>query len=225
MAELSESEYREHLRGLIDQGVYDPDKLFKGLIAFYFAHDKENDLFWDAQDDMENLFDAMGDILAENFGGQPHGSAKETEDAKRFRKVRNWVENIEYHPTTGILQQSIKNTNPGQKFGRRMDAVMHFIGAAAVAANFGETMADVVSYFVEVGDEGKKWAAKIISNNTQKVGFDPVDLSWGIIGSELQNAFDVSDKKARKLAKKFLSGSFTLSQWAAWYNQSDSVLY
>ena len=63
MSELSESQYRQKLRALIDRGIYDPDQLFRGLVMYYFQHDKQNDTFWDTQDDMEELFDAMPILL------------------------------------------------------------------------------------------------------------------------------------------------------------------
>jgi len=222
MAELSESRYRNHLRGLIDRGVYDPDELFRGLIELYFRHDRPDDWIWDAQDDMENIFDAMGDVLAENFRGQPPGTSKETDDAKRFRKVRNWVESVEYriNPQTKKLQlaKATKRTNASKKFDGRMDAVMHFVAGGAIAANIGETLSDIISWGVEVTDEVKSWFKG-------GVGYDSVDLQWGRRGSELQNAFDVSDANARKLAKKFADKRFLMSRWRDWYNKSDSVLY
>jgi hypothetical protein len=224
MSELSKNQYLKKIRALIDRGVVDPDELFKQTVQYYFANDPEDDLFWDCQDDMEEMFDAFGSILAVNFKGQTPGSTSETEDAKRFRKVRNWVESVQYGGPDGTrLVRASTPTNVTRKFDGRMDAVMHFFAGAQVATNVGETLSDVTSFLVEVGDEGKKQARRV--QGIQSAGYDSVDLAWGTRGSELQNAFDVSESNARNLARKFATGTFTLSRWKQWYNQSDKVLY
>jgi len=232
MSELSEKEYRDKTREIIDSGVYDPDFIFQKLVQFYLKNDLITDWIYDTQDDMEELFDGLADILAENFKGQPHGSKKETEDAKRFRKVRNWVENIHYNSAEILVVNSSENqTNPRCKFNCQMDKVMHLIAAAAVSANFGETVTDIVSFGVEVGDEIKQGLRSIgrranLFRGPIGIGYDSKDLQWGLYGSDLQNSFDLnSDKKARKLAVKFGNGTFKLSMWQDWYQGSSSKLY
>ena len=59
LSELDASEYAEYLRGLIDAGTVNPDKLFQKLVQHYLDSDPENDWFWDCQDDMDELFTAM----------------------------------------------------------------------------------------------------------------------------------------------------------------------
>jgi len=221
MSELSKNQYCDKIRALIDSGILDPDELFKRTVQYYFVNDPEDDVFWDCQDDMEEMFDAFGSLLAENFRGQAPGSKSESADAKRFRKVRNWVESVQYGGPDGTrLVHATTPTNVTRKFDKRMDAVMHFFAGAQVATKVGETLSDVTSFFVEVGDEAKKWG-----RSTPSAGYDSVDLAWGTRGSELQNAFDVSESKARNLARKFATGTFTLSRWKQWYNKPDSVLY
>jgi RHS repeat-associated protein len=221
LSELSEAQYRAKAAALIDSGVVDPDAIFKGLIDYYFQNDKETDWFWDCQDDMEEIFDALGDVLATNFKNQPHGSPSETQDAKRFRKVRNWVESVHYDFSSKPIKlvRVTPSKNPTGKFNNRMDAVMHFYAGGAIAANVGETLADLASWGVEVSDEVKNWFGSTGGP------YSSFDLDWGLRGSELQNAFDVSDCKCRKLARKFQSGTFTPSNWQGWYGKPGSVLY
>lgn len=224
MSELSKNQYLDKIRALIDRGIVDPDELFKHTVQYYFTNDPEDDVFWDCQDDMEEMFDAFGALLAKNYTGEIPGTASESKDAKRFRKVRNWVESVQYGGQDGLLLvRASTPTNLTGKFDKRMDAVMHFLAGAQVGSYAGETVSDVISFFVEVGDEAKKQARSVVG--VQSKGYDSVDLRWGTRGSELQNAFDVSESKARNLAKKFATGVFTLSRWKQWYNQSDSVLY
>lgn len=224
MSELSKNQYRDKLRALIDQNILDPDELFKRVVQHYFVHDPEDDFIWDCQDDMEEIFDAFGGVLASNFRGQPPGSSAESDDAKRFRKVRNWVENTEYRPNSTQLVRASRMTNTTGKFDKRMDAVMHFLAGAQVATYSGETLADFVSFGVEVTDEIKS-LYKYLVEGRQEIGYDSVDLAWGRRGSELENAFDVSESNARALARKFATGTFTLSRWQQWYKKPDAVLY
>ena len=161
--------------------------------------------------------------MAENFSGQKPGTPSETQDAKRFRLVRNWVENVEYD-SKKILKKASTPTNITKKFAGRMDLVMHFLAGAAVSANIGETAADMTSLIVEIGDKFKR-LAKQVGGVPPRTGFDKVDLAWGLRGSELQNAFDTSEKNARKLARKFESGQFKLSKYQDWYKKPDSILY
>jgi hypothetical protein len=232
-SELSEGDYTNHANKAIDVGIVDPDIIFKVLVNYYFLNDDNSGgpfgIKWDCQDDMEEIFDALGDVLATNFKGQPHGSAQETTEAKRFRKVRNWVESVTYwqNPKAGNqwqLRRAIPSTNNSLKFGRRMDAVMHFFASGAISANFGETYTDlVVGPTVEIGDaiKGTVRGHSPIGDH----GFSTHDLAWNRRGTELQNDFDVSECKCRKLAEKFRFGKFSISDWRAWYGQPDSVLY
>jgi hypothetical protein len=225
MSELSKNHYCARIRALIDQGILDPDELFKRTVQFYFANDPKDDFFWDCQDDMEEIFDAFGSLLATNFRGQPPGSSSETDDARRFRRVRNWVESVQYGGADGtLLVRASIQTNTTGKFDKRMDAVMHFFAGAQVATKAGETLSDLTSFAVEVSDEVKSQWRRFVEGTTS-VGYDPVDLAWGKRGSELQNAFDVSEAKARNLARKFATGTFTLSRWKQWFKQPDKVLY
>lgn len=232
MSELSEEEYRKKTREIIDSGIHDPDLIFQKLVQYYLFNDPVTDWFYDTQDDMEELFDGLADILAENFKGQPHGSKNESDDAKRFRKVRNWVENMHYNSIGELARNSSStSTNLTYKFNRQMDKLMHLLAGAAVAANFGETFADVTSFGVEIGDATKKGIRYIgrsatVYRGPLGVGYDSKDLQWGLYGSDLQNSFDLnSDTKARKLAMKFGNGTFKLSMWQSWYKGSNSKLY
>lgn len=232
MSELSAADYRDKARAIIDSGIYDPDRIFQELVRYYLINDPETDWFYDTQDDMEELFDGLSDILGTNFSGQPPGSAQETEDAKRFRKVRNWVENVHYD-SKGLLARNspADQTNPSHKFDGQMDKVMHMIRAAAIAAYVGETIADIASWGNEVVDMGKRPIQQLgkktkLYSGVVGSGYDQRDLQWGLYGSELQNHFDLySDKKARSLAKKFANGTFLLSRWQDWYDTSGKTLY
>lgn len=62
MSELSKGQYLTKIRELIDQSVFDPDILFQRAVLYYFQYDAEDDWFWDAQDDMEDLLDAFGGL-------------------------------------------------------------------------------------------------------------------------------------------------------------------
>lgn len=137
--------------------------------------------------------------------------------------MRNWVENKEYAPNH-TLRRASRRTNYNGKFDSRMDAVMHFFAGAQVATYVGESLADVTSFLVEASDEVKA-LYKFLVEHEDAVGYDPVDLAWGKRGSELENAFDVSDANARNLARKFATGAFTLSRWQQWYNKPDKILY
>jgi hypothetical protein len=223
--QLSEADYAKKIAQLIDSGVVDPDLIFKELVNYYFSND-DNSWFYDCHDDMENIFDALGDALASNFRGQPPFSGAETDLAKRFRKVRDWTESVEYDiylvngEYKARLVEAYYDTNQDKKYDQRMDAVMHFYGAAAVSANLGETLADFVSWGIEVSD-GLKNRIGIGSSGP----YDEVDLAWGTRGSDLQDAFDVNECKCRKLARKFVNGTFTPSDWQKWYKKSDDILY
>lgn len=224
LSELSEAQYTSYIDGLIDGGTHNPDALFQKAVQYYLDNDPESDIFWDCQDDMEELFDAFGDVLApgaSEFKGQDPGSATESGRAKRFRKVRNWVEEWTYDQTVvpWKKKRGSTNTNPFGVFGKRGDAVQHFFAGAALGANVGEIFSDASSYWVEVVDE----VGSHFGNNAGK--FDQTDLDWGRRGAELQNAFDVGECNCRKLAKKFAAGSFHASDWTRWYKQPDSVLY
>ncbi len=218
LSELSEAQYAAKAGNLIDSGIVDPDQLFRELINYYFQHDIETDWFWDCQDDMEELFDALGDVFATNFRNQPPGSPSETQDAKRFRKVRDWVEGWHWNFSAKPKMKKVFTT-PSGKYDNRMDAVMHFYAGGAISANVGETLADLISWGVEVSDEVKDWFG------SSGGGYDSVDLAWGQRGSELQTAFEVSECKCRKLAVKFQNGTFTPSRWSQWYKKPEKVLY
>ncbi len=233
MSELSAADYRNKTRAIIDNGIYDPDQIFQELVCYYLMNDPKTDWFYDTQDDMEELFVGMSAILGTNFRGQPHSSKHETEDAKRFRKVRNWVENVHYDQEGLLARNSpAQQTNPGRKFDEQMDKVMHMIRAAAISAYAGETVADVGSWGNEVFDGMVKRPGQLIGRRLGLYsgvigsGYDQRDLQWGLYGSELQNHFDLfSDEKARRLAKKFANGTFVLSRWQDWYNASSRTLY
>ncbi len=96
---------------------------------------------------------------------------------------------------------------------------MHFYAGGAVSANVGETLADLISWGIEVSDDVKSCLGSTGD------AYDSVDLAWGQRGSELQNAFDVSECKCRKLARKFQNSTFTPSNWQGWYGKPGSVLY
>lgn len=239
MSELSAAQYKEKARKIIDSGIFDPDLIFQKLINYYLKHDPLSDWFYDTQDDIEELFDGLADILAKNFKGEPPGSLAESEDAKRFRKVRNWVENAYYDNDFRLKWNNPQNTNPSRKFNRQMDKVMHLIGGAELASYIGESVADVGSVVVELADEAKMlWkrqatfmdfgyrVAHAFPRHPEGIGFDRDDLNWGLRGSGLQNSFDLnSDKQARNLAVKFGNGTFLLSRYEDWYNKKDNVLY
>jgi hypothetical protein len=120
-----------------------------------------------------------------------------------------------------------KPTNPNRKFGARMDHVQHMFALAAVSASAGETFADGIA---GPGHEVSDGVGYIKAPGTQDffnrdAGFSSLDLEWNLRGSELQNAFDTDECDCRKLAKKFSSGTFTVSNWKAWYRQPWFVIY
>ena len=102
-----------------------------------------------------------------------------------------------------------------------MDAVMHFFGSAAVSANFGEWPADLlVGPLVEVGDMLKALVRgeNLIGEN----GWSSHDIEWNRRGTELQNALygdALNECRCRKLAEKFANGTFTISNYNAWYKK------
>ena len=231
-SELSEDDYANEARRVIDSGVLDPDEIFKGLVAKYFSADKEDDLCWDCQDDFEEMFDALGNIL----GTQPnkahsHTHPDETEDEKRWRKVQGWVSNTEYHygpngkpvknPATGlVLFNTPTPTNPGRKFGARMDHVAHFFANTAVSANMGQTFTDTIAgpgheFTDGVGYVREDWKNHKFYN--RDAGYSSLDIEWNNRGTEFQNMFDLnSEGDCRELARKFLNGTLKLSDWKSW---------
>jgi hypothetical protein len=234
MSELSSVVYKKKMGVLIDHGTYDPDQLFVELIKHHFKSDPNSDFFHDTQDDMEEIFDAMGSLLATNYSSESHGSPNETKNAKQFRKVRNWVESVEYD-SNNRLKQAQKATNQSKKFGNKMDSVMHMLGGAQVGTYIGESISDGVSFGIEVVDQvkaGVKHTQNAVNNLLGKppahgliVGYDSVDFNWGKRGSFLQNAFDTSEANARTLARKFINGQYSLSKYTAWYNIPHDILY
>lgn len=221
LSELSEEDYLKKAREIIDGGTLDPDDIFRKLIEYYFENDPEDDWFWDCQDDMEELFDALGDLLATN-PSHSHGDKDETDDEKRFRKVRNWVENVHYDDKGNLAKNDGKQypeTNPKKKFKGQGDKFMHLFAGAAIAANAGETVSDGCGVGVEIGDEIKTWFGGSGS------GYDSEDLKWGKYGSELENAFDVNEEDCRALALKFKRGTLKLSEPEDWNDKDDDTLY
>ncbi len=108
-----------------------------------------------------------------------------------------------------------------------MDHVAHMFANAAVSANTGENFTDVVAGPGHEATDGYGHTKKPGSQDffNRDAGFSSLDIEWNLRGSELQNAFDADECDCRKLAKKFASGAYSVSDWKAWYRQPWSVIY
>lgn len=65
-------DYRKVLHDAYDsgKGIVDTNELWRMTLNYYLSLDKENDLFWDCEDDMEEVFRAWFVFLAEKHRGR-----------------------------------------------------------------------------------------------------------------------------------------------------------
>ncbi len=223
LSELSSEDYQKEIRRLIDSNTLNPDDIFVGLLKKYLAADKEGDWCWDCQDDMEEIFSALSAILGQEMKFN-HNAPNEPDDEKRFRKVRNWLAGTEYRndPATGKpfeingrprLFLSNTQTNLSNVFGRRGDAMLHFLRSSANSSNWGETVGDLLGTAKEVKDG----AANVWQDGNQDFlnhdGYSEHDQNWNQRGTDLQNDFDTYEGECRKLVKAFVAGTHTMSNY------------
>ena len=65
LSELDAADYRKFIESQLAQGTKNIDSLFKNTLQYYLDHDPENDLIWDAEDDMEEIIEAFYDIFSD----------------------------------------------------------------------------------------------------------------------------------------------------------------
>ena len=65
LSELDAADYRKFIESQLAQGTKNIDSLFKNTLQHYLDHDPENDLIWDAEDDMEEIIEAFYDIFSD----------------------------------------------------------------------------------------------------------------------------------------------------------------
>ena len=65
LSELDVADYRRFIESQLAQGTRNIDTLFKNTLQHYLNHDPEDDLIWDAEDDMEEIIEAFYDIFSD----------------------------------------------------------------------------------------------------------------------------------------------------------------
>ncbi len=74
LSELSAAQYRQFIESRLNAGITNVDILFKDTLNHYLENDPEDDLIWDAEDDMEEIIEAFYDIFSDSNSPYNHGA-------------------------------------------------------------------------------------------------------------------------------------------------------